>query len=101
MKGLDLMPLLKKTIHESDQILKQNPLAAHFIPPAAPAEEPAEERAAARGPEEPPAQGEGGDGQTEEGSAGGGEGGGRAEEDVRGGLVQARELGDDEGEAGL
>ena len=37
MKGLDLMPLLKKTIHESDQILKQNPLAAHFIPPAAPA----------------------------------------------------------------
>ena len=43
MKGLDLMPLLKKTIHESDQILKQNPLAAHFIPPAAPAEEPAEE----------------------------------------------------------
>ena len=35
------------------------------------------------------------------GGAGGGEGGGRAEEDVRGGLVQARELGDDEGEAGL
>ena len=41
------MPLLKKTIHESDQILKQNPLAAHFIPPAAPAEEPAEEPSAA------------------------------------------------------
>ena len=47
MKGLDLMPLLKKTIHESDQILKQNPLSAHFIPPAAPAEEPAEEPSAA------------------------------------------------------
>ena len=47
MKGLDLMPLLKKTIHESDQILKQNPLTAHFIPPAAPAEEPAEEPSAA------------------------------------------------------
>ena len=47
MKGLDLMPFLKKTIHESNQILKQNPLAAHFIPPAAPAEEPAEEPSSA------------------------------------------------------
>ena len=33
MKGLDLTPLLKKMIHESDQTLKQNTLAAHFIPP--------------------------------------------------------------------